>query len=585
MTQQSVEKIDNTYRRRVFHNVEFPFRIGDAAWIVTDELRGEIPKIGWKRIDFNLIFDDGSRFSDGRYTNMLYVVQKYLEFKWCSGNYRINSFWNRIRFFIAFLVNIRKVCCFSEAWGVDEYVAYRKKMGGLKGRGAKKPKNDGRLKADSLFRYIACVKELWHFSEGMEYGLRAEPWVGKTAAKVAGAKSNNEMNVVEPYELAVFAGFIRVARRDLENVDAVCKLLLSTTDYRVRIAAVNQLRTSAALAICATEGMRPDEIYSLDVNCLENGKLNTEDGFVDVTWLNGRIFKGEPPSGRPHRWLASEETILAVSALNKVRRALDLAVKHGRIPPSDAPAIEQSKGLLFPKFRYLNGNKAFNPRAALIAIKKYIQRPECMEFLTDDTVVTHQRFRPTIARAFARLKLGDVTYFKSHFGHTSSKTTRGYFLTFADDELQADADNYINSESQNILHEILSSPFPLEGGRGRELEPLRREYPVMTFESKKALLRTLQRGHQIRIGPQSLCLARRGRALCSQDCLYEQESCLDCENGVLTNQHLPVWKDMLERNQEVLRELPVGSPGNDAISANQIEIKAAVKRLGRKPRS
>jgi hypothetical protein len=153
-------------------------------------------------------------------------------------------------------------------------------------------------------------------------------------------------------------------------------------------------------------------------------------------------------------------------------------------------------------------------------------------------------------------------------------------LTFADDELQSEVSDYVNSEAQNLLHDVLCSPYPLQGGRGRQIEQQRREYPVMTFEGQKALLRSLQRGHQIRVGPQSLCMAKNGSPLCSQDCLYEEENCLHCPNGIVASMHLPVWEDMRERNRALLKDLPLGSPGEIAISANLKDIEAALRNMG-----
>ncbi|MGF6553074.1 hypothetical protein [Paraburkholderia youngii] len=561
---------------------EFPFNIGDPKWVATQEIKEKFNLSDWAVIDFELKFSDGSVLMDNKYLNMLIVIQNFLKLKWEISGDNLQQFWKKLSYFIGFLVNVRGVSCLSEAWGIDEYVAYRKAMGDLKAR--KRQAHAGansNLTALALYPYISSVKELWHFSSEMKYGLKIEPWAGMTAAKVAGIKSN-ETNRILPYDLQVFAGFIRVARKDLGAVDEVCKFILSRAPFRRRVAAANRLRTAAAIALLATEGMRPDEIYALDIDCLKKGSLYVSGGSaVDVNWIHGRIFKDEPPGGRPHQWLASDEAVLAVEAMRKLRLAFEEALKQGAIPLKEAaPALVRSRGYLFPKLRVPRGSTSLKSNKGLSAIKTYIQCPEIREFLGEDTVVTHQRFRPTIARAFARLQLGDITYFKRHFGHSWWTTTRGYFLTFADDELQSEVSDCVNSEAQNLLHDVLSSPYPLQGGRGRQIEQLRREYPVMTFEEQKALLRSLQRGHQIRVGPQSLCMAKNGSPLCPQDCLYEEENCLGCPNGIVASMHLPVWEDMRDRNRVLLKDLPPGSPGEIAISENLKEIEAALRNMG-----
>ncbi|WP_321904349.1 hypothetical protein [Paraburkholderia tropica] len=580
MRNKNIKSSISSDRFEVAKIKEFPFAMENSKWIITQEIREKFNIYVWMSIDFELEFADGSVLTNDKYSNMLVVIKEFLRFKWENSSANLQQYWKKLSYFISFLVNVRGVSCLSDAWGIDEYVVHRKNMGNLKlkdtnSRTGKK----SQLAAGVLHKYILPVKELWHFSSQMRYGLTVEPWVGRTAAKVAGVKAEQE-NRVKPYDLYVFAGFVRVARKDLETVDEVCKLILSNTRYIQKMAAANRLRTAAAIAIAATEGMRPDEIYALDLNCLKKGKLHINGEMVDVTWICGRIFKDESPGGRPHKWLASDETILAVETMKKIRIAFDKAIGKGLISLKDAKVLEGSRDYLFPKFRISGGSKSCKSVNGLNALKIYIQRPEVREFLSENEVVTHRRFRPTIARAFARLKLGDVTYFRHHFGHAWWSTTRGYFLTFSDDEFQSEVSDYINSEAQNLLHNVLSSPHPLQGGRGRQIEQYRREYPVMTFESQKALVRSLQRGHQIRIGPQSLCMAKNGGALCSQDCLYEEETCLGCPNGVVTSIHLPVWEDMRERNRALLHDLPVGSPGEIAISENLRDIEAAIRNMG-----
>ncbi len=560
---------------------EFPFDISDSKWIVTQEIREKFNFYVWVSIDFELKFPDGTVFTDDKYSNMLMIVKRFMKMKWENSKGDLRQIWKKLSYFIEFLVNVRGVSCLSEAWGIDEYVAHRKALGNLRCKGEKVGNGKkSNLTEGALYKYLAPVKELWHFSSQMKYGLATEPWPGRRAAKVAGVKVN-EVNRTLPYDLHVFAGFIRVARKDLEAIDEVCRFILSKADFSQKISAANRLRTAAAIAIAATEGMRAEEIYALDINCLKKGgiRINNSES-VDVHWIHGRIFKGEPSGGRPHKWLASDEAILAVEAMKKLRAAFEKAIKRGIFSIKQAEVFTRSRGYLFPKFRVRDGSKSFKSTNGLCALKNYIQRPEVREFLGDDVDVTHRRFRPTIARAFARLKLGDVTYFRHHFGHASWTTTRGYFLTFADDEFQSEVSDFVNSEAQNMLHDVLSSSHPLQGGRGRQIDQHRREYPVMTFEGKKALIRSLQRGHQIRVGPQSLCMAKNGSSLCSQDCLYEEEACLDCPNGVVTSHHLPVWEDMRERNRALLRDLPVGSPGEIAISENLKDIEAAIRNMG-----
>ncbi|WP_322007159.1 hypothetical protein [Paraburkholderia tropica] len=560
----------------------FPFEIGASEWIVTQELRDKFKIHGWARINFDLLFSDRSRFTGERYRNMLEMVQKFIREKWVSDANGMYVCWQRTTVFIQFLVNVRKVTCLSDAWGIDQYVSYRKARG-TKSPCGNKEKKEG-VTPDTLYAYLKPVKQLWQFSKSFRYGLKVEPWEGKAASNVAGIRDVSGSNRVLPYDLDFFSGTIRTVHNDLVGAEKVCEFFLSTAPWQERIAAATRLRTAAALAFFAMEGMRPDEVYGLPLNCLKKGKLNTEEGLVDVTWIDGRIYKDKPSGGVPHRWLAADEVVLAVSAMEKLWKALEkgltLPFENGGIPEKTAPAIVASRGSLFPKLRLADGNRYITPRAALEAIKNYFRSPICEDFYSEEIAINHKRFRPTIARAIARLRMGDVRYFMSHYGHSRWSITANYFATFADDELQGDINRAELSEGQAMIDKVLSSASPLQGRRGGELESHRREYATMTFQNRKEVVRTLQRGHNIRIGPQSLCMAKKGAKICPQNCLYEQEICINCDNGVIADFHMPFWEDMWLRNQELIAELPPKSPGWITMKGNQAEIEVAIKNLG-----
>ena len=578
-----VDSSDNaiSYLERNLGN--FPFEIGASEWIVTQEIRDKFEIHAWAKIDFDLLFADRSKFTGERYRNMLEMVQRFIREKWVTNANGMYLSWQRITVFILFLVNVRKVTCLSEAWGVDQYVSYRKARG-TKSPGGKRKKKKEAVSPDTLYAYLKPVKELWQFSKGFRYGLKTEPWEGKAASNVAGMRGVPESNRVLPYDLEFFSGAIRAIRKDLLEADKTCEFFLSTAPWQERIAAITRLRTAAALAFFAMEGMRPDEVYRLPLKCLTKGKLKTEEGLVDVIWIDGRIYKDKPPGGVPHRWLAADEVGLAVDAMEKLWKALEKGLKlpfeEGGIPEKTAPAIVASRGSLFPKVRLADGNRYVTPRTALESIKNYFKGQSCADFYSDEIAINHKRFRPTIARAIARLRMGDVRYFMSHYGHSRWSITANYFATFADDELQGDIDKAEVSEGQAMIDKVLSSASPLQGRRGSELESHRREYPVMTFHNRKEVVRTLQRGHDIRIGPQSLCMAKKGAKICSQNCLYEQEICINCDNGVIADFHTPIWEDMWLRNQELLAELPPTSPGWVTTKGNQAEIEVAIKNLG-----
>ncbi|ASL48114.1 hypothetical protein bAD24_III12005 [Burkholderia sp. AD24] len=555
----------------------FPFSLGDARWTPNRRLRR---RFGGKlrEMDFGLIFRDGTILTDAAYENLLSIVQLYLKYLWdthdpCS----IVDKWMRLEHFVRFVVEHRGAKDFSQLWDVDGFIAHLKARGKLDAFG-RKTGNSESIKGKALYAYLHPVKELWRFSSHMLFGIRDEPWAGKTSAAVAGVRFGPE-NAIQPYSVAEFAGFLRVAMSDIHSVDTLCASIESEGDWRSKLKLAGRLRTSACIIVLAMGSLRPEEMLKMPLDCLSYGFLETTDGKKPVVWLCGRIYKDRPPGGEPHRWLAADEVVQTVAAMTKLRATINKLLEiENLVPANHAAGIFETNSLLIPRLK--DGVRdELTARASLIAIQDYARRPECLAFLEPGSAVTHQRFRPTLARAFSRLKLGDVRYFMAHFGHSHYHTTLGYFATFADDEFQDDVAEGIYSEMSVVVRDILSSRAPLQGARGAQLEPLRAKFAVLAFKKQSEVVSHVVRGHSLRISPHSYCLASNDTKLCPQNCLYEETNCIHCENGVVCDAHLPIWEDMHARAIALRNMFPVGSPGANACSENLETIASTVNEL------
>jgi hypothetical protein len=554
----------------------FPFKIGEAKWTLTDAQRREH---GWGfpvETDFALSFNDGSCFTDKKYRSMLELIQRHLATYWRGKSKgRVLGDWRRLVPFVKFCVDTRGISNFSNMWGVDLYIAHIKQRRRRTAGGA--TEKSGAMTAAALQKYLDPVKQLWSFSHDKPDGLRVEPWSGRTSGNAAGVKWTGA-NRVLPYELWEFAGLVRISMEEIAQVDDLCFLLTQDVSSQIKLVKLVRFRTAVQIIIFSLGSLRPDEVLALKRTCITEGKLKTTDGIVGVTWLEGKIFKDQPPGGTPHRWLAADEIRIACDSMNKLWDTLTKCLQDKIFPPYYSEAIENSKEYLLPKFAGKELSPSLTSDASYLALKTFCREERCSSFM-GSCVVTQKRFRPTLARAFARLELGDVTYFMHHWGQRRWRTANGYFLTFADEGFQRDVTDSVRGEKEHLLRDILSSRSPLLGKRGAQIEPVRRSFATMTFEKQQDVVRHIARGHEIRIGPQSLCMAANGTKLCPQDCLYEETRCLDCHNGVIAALHLDVWKDMELRTLQLNGEFHESSPAYEALSKNLVDIQETIRIL------
>ncbi|MEX3973214.1 hypothetical protein [Paraburkholderia caribensis] len=583
----SVAKVPKRDSSNTTQRPEFPFQIGAGFWKIERSLR----RVGdWElpgSLDFSVDFSNGKNLLDAEYSRLLTVTQQYFESVWYSRVPKvIVQEWTRIRFFIKFVVEDRGVSNFSDVWGVDDYVAWvksapRRVTGG---KSAVKGAKTGKY---ALYGYLQPVKNLWSFSRQFPDGLQEEPWAGRTSGKVAGL-THKDINQAKPYAIDEFAGFVRIAISDIGGVDELCSELGNlhlVYDKRSHMKRISRIRTAVAVVMLAYVGLRPAELVSLKLHCIVYGTLQSSEGPRSVPWLEGRIFKDKPQGGVPHRWLAAEEVVLAVSAMQKLRLVLERCIENNAFYGNTQRALIASRDYLIPRMDLAEVGQTLTPSAVNELLARFASRPEVQAVLHASSQFNQRRFRPTTARACAALKIGDIRYFMAHYGHSNYNVTAGYFATFADDEFRENVEKSANAQMQNVVTGILSSKAALAGRRGAKMEPLRRQYAVLTFKNRKELVEHFVKTHHIKIGPHSFCITSKDAKLCPPGCIYDETKCLGCDNGVVTEEHIGVWSDIEERTRALIAEFPDGSPARlacentlSAVETTLIKLKHEVNK-------
>lgn len=568
------------YESNISRSHDFPFAMGALSWRYTPP-PSESTVHSPYQIDFDMEFKDGSSLGQKKYESLLVLLQKYLHHIWM--NHPPSALYKNfiyLRPFLYFTVEARQATRFDELWDVDGFIFYAKdwilnRERGKSGRHAKI------VKPAALYKYLHPVKSLWIFTKGMPDGLRAEPWVGRTSSRAAGVKAAT-VNAVLPYSLPEFYAIVRAAQSTLADVTQVTKelqLSLGTQQFPAVLAKASSIRNSAAVLILAFTAIRPETLVALSHDSLKPGVLMTEHGEIKVMWLHGRIFKDRPPGGEAWQWIASEEVVAAVQALLVLKRALNVCADNPRCREDLRDAIHASNPYLLPKFAKSSSRGGQLITTALLHGVKNFIRTSSSDGLPSAKNVTLNRFRPTLARILARLGLGDIRYFMHHYGHTRIGTTMGYFGTFADDEFNDDVAEATMKEMQIVVHDILSSKTPLAGKRGKELEPLRRQYAVMTFKGREEIRSHFANGYDLKIQLHSFCMAQKGTKLCPPNCTYEELKCIGCHNGVVTEDNLLIWGDIKIRTEALADEFPIGSPAHEAWTANIADINATISTI------
>lgn len=485
--------------------------------------------------------------------------------------------------------------------------------------------NDGRKAVNDVVKLrLAIIEDLYRQRDLLNDCLTVPPWPHETAGSLsgycghyAGRKPSTAFipDAIAEKIAAAAIGMVQnraekilEAQRAAELAAASKSGAWSQSMARIETARIYgysgslaltkeclRLRTACYIVIDMFSGIRDSEMKSLAENCISQGK--SADGSTDVLWLHGTIYK---TGLRPKKWLVPSIVNEAIGVLTRLTASLRQELRDeeadliGRIDVS----IGKERTRLVKRLsivRRLN-DKLFLGRSlraggVVFVIGGNAIRRDLTQFCADHGIqgedggpyhLHPHQFRRTYARFIARSELGDLLTLRDHFGHWSIDMTVCY-VDGAADEYESDTEllELVTTEKTNrrneIMKDYLDSDDPLANG-GRWLNSWRSS--VRTAANKEALIAEYASTITLNGTGHSWCVGNAKGNGCGGLCIFEAQKCVDCNFGIIGQEHRPVWEGIRDQQKEVLNLDDIGVVGRARAHDILAYAETVLLRLG-----
>ncbi len=478
--------------------------------------------------------------------------------------------------------------------------------------------------AETATQRLFVVEDLHHQRDKLSDALTAHPWPNEGACSLAGLTQGGAhcKPKTEFIPDAVAGRLAEVALDYVQNRAAGILVALGAADAatqkkansglgkasraNARTAAAREsgyagsieltteairLRTACYIVIDLFSGIRDSEVMSIAENCIAPGK--SKDGSTNILWLHGTIYK---TGLRPKRWLvppAVEEAVAVLTRLTAPLR-LELVQEEIEIQQRIGLAIAKERARLVKRFDTLRKHKdrlflSGRSRGKDISVlSSGTMNADLKRFCADFGILNHDgqpyrlhshQFRRTYARFIARSELGDLLTLRNHFGHCSINMTV-YYADGGADEYEADTEllEMMTQEKMarqgEIMGGYLDSDTPLANG-GHWLKDWRAL--VRTAANKEELIKEYAGTITLNGTGHSWCVGNARGTGCGGLCVFEAQMCVECNYGIIGQEHRPVWRGIREQQKEALALDDMG-PGGRARSQNILNYAEKVLR-------
>jgi integrase len=474
---------------------------------------------------------------------------------------------------------------------------------------------------DTIAQRLLLVEDLFRQRDKLDDALSLHPWPLETACALAGYKQHSAhlrpKTDFIPSEVAA-----HLARTALQYIQQRSSTILITLEaayaaardaagrgasgsrqadartaaarkagykgFREVTAEAVRLRTACYIIIDMFSGIRDSEMVSLEEGCLHQGTSN--DGTTTLWWMHGTIYK---TGHRPKKWLVPSVVHEAVQVLSRLTAPLREQMRREQAKLTDRirHSIASERARLLKRLTLVSqqhrklflcmskGTRNGCPSALAGAILNKDLKNFCAELGIHGTnskpypLHAHQ-FRRTYARSVAQAELGDLMYLRDHFGHWSIDMTL-YYADGAADDYDADTEllEMVAQEKLARQNEIVSSYLttdePLANGN-HWLKQWRRA--VRTAKNKEELIAEYAGTMTLNGTGHSWCIGNARGNGCGGLCVLQAQMCVDCNYGVIGQEHRSVWEGIRDQQLEALALDDMG-PGGQA-RAKEILCKA-----------
>ncbi|CAD6559292.1 tyrosine-type recombinase/integrase [Paraburkholderia sabiae] len=349
---------------------------------------------------------------------------------------------------------------------------------------------------------------------------------------------------------------------------------------------VGQLRTACYICIDMFSGLRDSEMMSLEEDCLSSSK--SMDGTIDVLWLHGTIYK---TGLRAKKWMVPAVVGEAVAILTRLTSPLRNALYNEEkillaqagaitVPASGQRVrrrldeIQAQKRTLFLCKQSSGGVRTLAGQTINRNLKEFCASLNIRGVDGQFYPLSSHQFRRTYARFIAKAELGDLLTLQHHFGHWSLDMTALY-ADGAPDEYQADTEllEMVTAEKRvrqtEVMASYLDSDAPIANG-AHWLESWRST--VRTAENKEQLIAEYAGTITLNGTGHSWCVGNAKGVGCGGLCVFEAQMCVDCNHGIIGQEHRPVWEGIRDQQLEAMAIGDLGESGK--ARAQQILVKA-----------
>lgn len=480
---------------------------------------------------------------------------------------------------------------------------------------------------NSVANYLSVVEDLHFQRDKLNDALSTHPWPHESAHSLAGKKKGGAhrkpktefipdaiaaqltdaaLDYVQKRAAGLLAAWEAADAAKRKAADAgydannqsVARTAAARAAGHANVTAlsneVHRLRTACYIVIDLFSGIRDSEMMSIAEHCIAPGK--SKDGSTDILWLYGTIYK---TGQRPKRWLVPSVVEEAVQVLTRLTAPLRVLLEReeveleGRIGNAIAKeqarlvkrldTVRQHKSKLFLARTAQKGNEVsvLSGSSMGVELKRFCAAMGIRGEGGQPYPLHAHQFRRTYARFIARSELGDLLTLRDHFGHWSLDMTTIYTDGGADEyEVDTELLEMVTEEKMNRQGEImagyLDSDAPMANG-AHWLAGWRAS--VRTAANKEELIKEYAGTVTLNGTGHSWCVGNARGTGCGGLCVFEAQMCVECNYGIIGEEHRPVWQGIREQQREALALDDMGPGGRQRAQTILEYAEKVLRRL------
>ncbi len=599
-------------------------RYGDTLWDFSPYIKTKNTSDSAKKINFaSLIFVDGSKLTDDQHSSLLARVKDFLLARLAhkhptSGknisHKTLYGIWTRqVKPLLYWMTSVGHTAFNQLDSGqckayVKHCQAQKTNANSVRGRQGK-PLAPGTLQA----RYV-LLQDLYAMREYLRDPLPEHPWPGESAGSLAGVKWGGQHRVGKTEQIPerlnkqltqgalyyveqCFGARLLVLRKWLEQGRDISWHLARLRNvhgqplktWRECTDELNRAFTACYVTIDELTGLRDSEMASLKLGC-----YSVHEGWdgEDYGWLSGTTYKLEQDP-KPAEWMAPPVVAQAVSLIKRVTAPLRAELAQ---QVAEVQARIDSNSYLIPKQRtddiehlhnlqlqqdnlFIVKNQKTGAIGQIRAVSMYNRLKLFAKYLNlmvtaEDIAKVRDKdkiqigeiwplsahmFRKTFAVTVARHIFGDIRYLREHFKHWSLDMTLLYAIaeeSFVDDTLFEEILSERDELQVAIIGHWIDIETPVTGNASGEIVRWRQRGDVRVAKDPKDAARKLAQSFFLRGTGHSWCTS----ASCKGLGIYNVLACKDCDNRLIDDTFIPVWRGIRQQQIDVLSMDDIGDP-------------------------